>query len=474
MRNIYRILASQYDPLGYLIPYTTRAKIIVQCLWDKKRDWDDPHLPADLLQTWTEWEEELPALRNIVLPRCYCSPIKDTATSLRDIHVFCDASERAYGSVAYLRTEDQHGQTEVAFLTARSRVAPKKQQSVPRLELCAALTGAQLAKVLQTELNLPIRHTILWTDSTTVLTWLQSDSCRFKVFVGTRVAEIQDLTEKHSWRYVPSASNPADDITRGKSLCKLSLESRWCQGPLFLRDPPKLWPEWPIPEEPDDNELRKVGTCTLVCFTPSDFSQFKTLEELIETMALQAAADGKPTASDYRSAEISVLQQAQQECFPSDLEQLRAGKPLARNSRLKALAPELDGESKLIRVGGRLRHSTYLETDNMHPIILDPRHPITKLIIQSYDSKLCHPGPERVFAELRRKYWVLRGREAIKRLQRECVQCQKWRKKPEVPKMADLPPARLRLFKPAFYSTGVDCFGPYAVRTGRRSEKKWE
>ncbi len=473
MRNIYRILASQYDPLGYLIPYTTRAKIIVQRLWDKKRDWDDPCLPADLLQTWTEWEEELPALQNIVLPRCYSSPIKDSATSLRDMHVFCDASERAYGSVAYLRTEDQHGQAEVAFLTARSRVAPKKQQSVPRLELCAALTGAQLAQVLQTELNLPIHHTILWTDSTTVLTWLQSDSCRFKIFVGTRVAEIQDLTEKHSWRYVPSASNPADDITRGKSLCELSPKSRWCQGPLFLRDPPNLWPECPIPEKPDDNELRKIGTCTLVCFTSSDFSQFKTLDELIESMALQGVANGKPTASDYKNAEMSVLQQAQQECFPSDLEQLRAGKPLACNSRLRALAPELDGEYKLIKVGGRLRHSTYLETDNKHPIILDPRHPITELIIRSYDSKLCHPGPERVFAELRRKYWILRGREAIKRLQRECVQCQKWRKKPEVPKMADLPPARLRLFKPAFHSTGIDCFGPYAVRTGRRSEKKW-
>ncbi len=170
---------------------------------------------------------------------------------------------------------------------------------------------------------------------------------------------------------------------------------------------------------------------------------------------------------------MSVLQQGQQECFPSDLEQLRAGKPIACNSRLRALAPELDEEYKLIKVVGRLQHSIYLETDNKHLIVLDPRHSITKLIIQSYDSKLCHPGPERVFAELRRKYWILRGREAIKHLQRECVQCQRWRKKPEVPKMADLPPARLRLFTPAFHSIGIDCFGPYAVRTGRRSEKKW-
>ncbi len=157
-----------------LIPLVPRS--LYNACGIKKRDWDDPCLPADPLQTWTEWEEELPALQNIVLPRCYSSPIKDSLTSLGEMHVFCDASKRAYGSVAYLQTEDQHGPTEVAFLTARSRVAPKKQQSVPRLELCAALIGAQLAQVLQTELNLPIRHTILWTDSTTVLTWLQSDS----------------------------------------------------------------------------------------------------------------------------------------------------------------------------------------------------------------------------------------------------------------------------------------------------------
>lgn len=169
MCNIYKTLASQYDPLGYLIPYTTRAKLIVQRLWDKKRDWDDPNLPPDQLQTWTEWEVELPSLPHIAFPRSYTGPAKDKETSQRDIHIFCDASERAYGSVAYLRIEDQQGDVEVSFLTARSKVAPKKQQSIPRLELCAVLTGAQLAKVVSSELTLPIHHIMLWTDSTTVL-----------------------------------------------------------------------------------------------------------------------------------------------------------------------------------------------------------------------------------------------------------------------------------------------------------------
>lgn len=116
----------------------------------------------------------------------------DSASSRREVHVFCDASDRTYGLVAYLRRKSPSGKVEVSFLTARSRVAPKKQQSIPRLELCAALTGAQLARVLREQLTLPTRQFTFWTDSTTVLSWLQSDSCRFKVFVGTWVAEIQE------------------------------------------------------------------------------------------------------------------------------------------------------------------------------------------------------------------------------------------------------------------------------------------
>lgn len=70
---------------------------------------------------------------------------------------------------------------------------------MPRLKLCAALSGAQLAKLIETEMMLTIRQTTFWSDSTTVLEWLQSDSCRYKVFVGTRVSEIQELTDRQAW-----------------------------------------------------------------------------------------------------------------------------------------------------------------------------------------------------------------------------------------------------------------------------------
>ncbi|KAK9536366.1 hypothetical protein VZT92_006152 [Zoarces viviparus] len=211
MRNMY--LARLYDPLGFIVPFTTQAKILVQQLWGKQRDWDDPLLPDDVLKPWLTWEEELQHLSQISPPRCYVGPEIDTSNLQRDLHIFVDASERAYGSVAYMRADNSLGRVEVSFLTARSRVSPKKQQSVPRLELCAALTAAKLATLLQRERTTNIRNVVFWTDSTTVLTWLQSDSCRYKVFVGRRVAEIQELTDVRAWRYVDSVNNPADNLT---------------------------------------------------------------------------------------------------------------------------------------------------------------------------------------------------------------------------------------------------------------------
>lgn len=92
-----------------------------------------------------------------------------------------------------------------------------------RFELCASLTGAQLARPLERELTLAIQQLTLWSESKTVLTWIQSESCRYKVFVGTRVAEIQELTSPRAWRYVKSKDNPADDITHGKPLWQLAL-----------------------------------------------------------------------------------------------------------------------------------------------------------------------------------------------------------------------------------------------------------
>lgn len=341
MRNIYRLLAQQYDPLGFLIPYTTRAKVIVQHLWNKKRGWDDPHLPEDLLEAWRLWESELSLLSRITLSRCYTDPRLDCRNSIRSIHVFCDASERAYGSVAYLRTDKGEGQVYVAFLVARSRVAPKKQLSIPRLELCGALTGAQLASVLKKELTLDVQELVYWTDSTTVLNWLHSGSCRYKVFVGTRVAEIQELSAPASWRYIDSGTNPADDITRGKTLAQITGENRWSQGPRFLRLPANHWPKTPMAEPTEEvEELRKPVFCCLLTGSTSpaipDIPQFSTYQELLKAtmQSLHGAATSlnPPAADDFQQAELALLRHAQTESFPGEFALLKAGKVIPSSS----------------------------------------------------------------------------------------------------------------------------------------------
>ncbi len=144
--------------------------------------------------------------------------------------------------------------------------------------------------MLRKELSLEYRKITLWSDSTTVLNWLQSESCRFKVFVGTRIAEIQETTCPQDWRYVDSALNPADDLTRGKPLADLTTPNRWTNGPPFLLMHSDHWPKSPADNSlKDDSELRKSTFCALNVVTSNtelpDANQFTTYKELLEATA---------------------------------------------------------------------------------------------------------------------------------------------------------------------------------------------
>lgn len=264
---------------------------------------------------------------------------------------------------------------------------------MPCLELCAALTGAQLTKLLQTEITATVEEVVMWTDSTTVLSWIKSDSCRFKVFVGTRIAEIQDLTDPQAWRYVTSVENPANDLTRGKSLQDIAGESQWACGPAFLRSPPDQWPQNIIPSSIDNPDELRTTACLLtqVASSPDlpDAQQFDSFAELLTETAKRlhgAAADpgGSPTVENFKEAELSLLRAAQLECFPEEVDCLMTGKGIPSSSRLLTLAPEMDKSLQLIRVGGRLRRCSE-EVDTIHPMVLDPKHPVTRLLIQQTD-----------------------------------------------------------------------------------------
>lgn len=210
--------------------------------------------------------------------------------------------------------------------------------------------------------SLRIDQTILWTDSTTVLTWLQSESCLFKVFVGTRVSEIQELTESSCWHYVDSSQNPTDDIMRGKTLEELAMLNHWSQGPPFLLKGPEEWPAKPSTVlEPDPSEYRKSAFCgvTSTVDQPTAAEQYASWQDLVEATVQElhgaATQNGVPTASDYQQAEMLIFKRMQQDSFPEELRLLEAGKPVQNSSRLLTLAPELDPDEGIIWVGGRLR-----------------------------------------------------------------------------------------------------------------------
>lgn len=134
-------IAQVFDPLGLLSPCTIKAKIILQKVWLPKMTWDEA-VPADLHTTWSKFRTQFPQIGEIGIKRhVVCNnPINI------QLHCFSDSSESAYGGAIYVRSTDQGGHVSVHLLCAKTRVAPLKSVTLPRLELCGALTVARLAK----------------------------------------------------------------------------------------------------------------------------------------------------------------------------------------------------------------------------------------------------------------------------------------------------------------------------------------
>ena len=138
-REVLRQTASLFDPLGIVAPFILRAKVLMQHLWTLNLTWDE-RLAETESKTWENWPEELKLLKEVHVPRCM-KPVAGEVTS-HQLHVFCDASETAFGAVIYLRTSLSNGTHYCAFVMSKTRVAPLKQMSIVRLELQAAVLAA--------------------------------------------------------------------------------------------------------------------------------------------------------------------------------------------------------------------------------------------------------------------------------------------------------------------------------------------
>ncbi|XP_058826496.1 uncharacterized protein LOC131686248 [Topomyia yanbarensis] len=228
-RRILSIIATLFDPLGLIGATITTAKLFMQLLWTL-RDEDGNRLdPPTVGENWRKFHLQLPLLNEIRINR---SVILPGAVAI-ELHCFSDASEKAYGACIYIRSQDAEGKVAVRLFASKSRVAPLKCQTIPRLELCGALIAAQLYEKVQqsVRINSPV---FFWTDSTYIInneswwngpSWLAEARDQWPQYPGDLnneeeeeerrrtaiAAPASSVTEFNDWYIVRKAESPKAD-----------------------------------------------------------------------------------------------------------------------------------------------------------------------------------------------------------------------------------------------------------------------
>ena len=252
-RSVLSYIARVYDPLSWLAPSVLWGKIFIQTLWKDSMDWDEP-LSEKLDMQWKKFCEELHILSKVKIPRFI--PARKSSNILVG---FCDASEKAYGTVFYLVC-NSNGDCSTHLLVSKSRVAPLKVVSIPRLELCGALLLAKVYSWLLPFLsNIQFSEVRFFCDSTVVLGWLHTPPHLLKTYVAHRVSKIVELIDVSKFVHVRSELNSADCCSRAMFPSELLGCDLWWKGPKFLMSP---LDEWHSAVEPAPLvELPELKTC---------------------------------------------------------------------------------------------------------------------------------------------------------------------------------------------------------------------
>ncbi|XP_044594867.1 uncharacterized protein LOC123272233 [Cotesia glomerata] len=486
-RTILSTIARFFDPLGLLAPVVITAKIFIQQLWTNQLDWDDP-LSAVLSNQWKDLIQSFQEMNQMSIPRW----LQTSRSNPCEIHGFCDASQQALAAVIYVLSKDPNEKTQTVLLCSKTKVAPIKRLTIPRLELSAAVLLTKLVHhVLQKfEIKKPQVH--LWTDSAITHTWINNHPSRWKEFIHNRVCFIQETLPAAKWHFVPGKENPADCATRGLTPTQLFKHSIWWFGPEWLKQSSSSWPNGStIPTINDHLEERpiKVMTTKLIPMsieeflrrtTPKPFDQlnriYHNLTRLLRITALcrrfilrlrKKAANLKTepiTVQELNDAKFYWVKITQQHAFNQEIKQLSRGEHLSNSNPLVRLTPFIDSQG-ILRVGGRLE-SSHLPFGAKHPAILPRNSPLTKMIIDKAHQKTLHGGIQKTLSFILDEFWIIGGRTSVKSAIWNCVRCARFRQIKSQQLMGQLPIHRVTPSRP-FLHTGVDYAGPFMLKTWR-------
>lgn len=483
-RIILSTIAQCFDPLGLVNPVIVKGKILMQQLWIRKLDWDTVIEDEIILKSWSEFLNYITLVSSLKIPRYL---LLERKIQKVEIHGFADASMAAYGACIYIRSFYDDDSVYCALASSKSKVAPIKTISLPRLELCAMLLLAKLCNrfVKIFESKFCFESVNLWTDSQIALFWCNDHASRWSIFVSNRVSQIQDLTSKCTWRHIKSAYNPADILSRGKFTQDLIHSGFWFNGPEFLSDTKSNLNDYSSPLKiVEPVEERKI-TC-LVTNIPNEctfwvevFSRFSDFSRLHRTMAfvlryinnLKKSSNklcGTISVDELDTALTFIIKTLQNVHLSREMSELKNGKIIS-NKNVASLTPFLDLNG-LIRVGGRLTNAD-VPYEQKHPLLLPSHNRIVELMLNCEHKRLGHAGAQTVLSSFRQKFWPVNGLRQTKKAIRNCIRCFRFRALPAQQVMGTLPKDRVQASRP-FQKVGIDFGGPFAIKESRLRKAK--
>ena len=480
-REVLQDLSKIFDPLGLAAPVVIRAKILMQKLWIHKVAWDEP-LDEEIHKEWIDVASDLKSVTQLSVSRRYFS----SAFVQPVLHSFADASLKAYGAVVFLTQGD-----EVSFIVAKSRVAPLKELTLPRLELMAALVATRLTHFVVKAIPLKDPSIFVWSDSQIVLHWVNSRK-QLPTFVRHRITEIQSLLPTAEWKYCPTLENPADLLTRGITTEALMSSTLWQHGPAWLTTPNR-WPSFDQPILPP----LLVAAAVATEFVPAEpitptvglhcvimLYRFNTLSKLLRVTAyvfrfidnVRAQPDhrryGPISAMEFTTVRFKWVKDVQQDVYKKEIANLKLVARQPKTSRLllvRQLRLFLD-EHEFLHCGGRIHNAPVSKTTKF-PYLIPPRHRFSYLIVHDVHVTLHHAGTGATLTALRQTYWIPAARQYIKSILRHCVTCLRVIGQPySAPDPPPLPSLRTQDVHPFTY-TGVDFTGALYVKRAEQEVK---
>lgn len=479
-RNILKNIAKIFDPLGWFQPIIVRAKILMQEIWKSNCKWDDV-IDESLQDKWKSLQSSLLLISSIRIPRHFsCSK----RTSI-ELHGFSDASEVAYGAVIYLKLNANEAPW---LLISKSRVAPIKNVSIPRLELKGALLLSNIMNKIRGLLEAETLQVKChgWCDSKVTLAWLQAGPEKWQPFVRNRVATIQENVPDMIWHYVSSENNPADVVSRGCEGETFKQLTYWFRGPLWLQEGKgTIDGKFEALEEQEKKiirleEKREVillsTQITEVDWVVAVARKFESFKFACRVFAWVKRFLGNCRGNKINRVFVSVeeciesermiIRRLQEMYFFEELKSLENTSLVAPTSILRSLCPFVD-QHGILRVGGRIQKA-HIKYDQRHPMIMSAKEPVVLSIIRETHKMLYHGGFAVTMNMLRKKFWIVKGGQVVKGIVSKCVSCIRSRPKWSNQLMGILPSERVQFSKP-FAHTGVDFAGPVKIRatTGR-------